>query len=79
MTGIWPFDGEEDEDHSPFVTISHGLRGWFAVIMWWNAEDGPGFWEPWQSGIGSYKTPQLARTEAVIWAKAEGLRTVFNE
>lgn len=64
------------EDHTPFTTVTYGMRGYFAVLMWWNDKDipGEGFWEPWQSGIGSYKTAAHAWVEARQWAQAEGMR-----
>lgn len=64
----------EKEDHTLYVTITRGMRGWFAVMMWWNdiEPDLRGFWEPWQSGIGSYETPEGANKEA----EAEGCRYV---
>lgn len=57
----------------PYVTITQGLRGHFAVLMYWNDEPGAGFWEPWQSGIGSYRDAEGAAKEAQEWADAEGL------
>ena len=54
------------------VTVTHGLRGYFAVLLWWNPEYG-GFWEPWESGIGSYTTKSAAEEEAKDWAEAEGV------
>jgi hypothetical protein len=53
----------------PFVTVTHGMRGYFAVLMWWNANDE--FWEPWSSGFGSYNTYEEAIPEARAWAEAE--------
>lgn len=54
-----------------FVTVTYGLRGYFAVLMWWNPD---GFWEPWQSGIGSYVTAEDAAKEGREWAEAEGVK-----
>lgn len=56
----------------PYLTIAHGLRGYYAVLMWWNDEDG-GFWEPWQTGLCSYRTAAAAEGDAREWAQAEGL------
>ena len=60
-----------------YVTVTHGMSGFFAVLVWWNAElgDGPddGFWEPWNTGIGRYKTSHEAAVEAEQWAEAEEL------
>ena len=47
------------------VTVTHGLRGWFAVLV-----DGNG---PVQSGVGSYRTAQEAEREAADWARSEGV------
>ncbi len=55
-------------DKRPYVTSTHGGRGWFAVLVWWNPD---GFWEPWQSGIGSYVTQEEAEVEAREWAEAD--------
>jgi len=46
-----------------FFTTSHGMAGYFAVEMWWN-EDHGGFWEPWDTGIGRYRTRKAAYEEA---------------
>ena len=55
----------------PFVTVTHGLRGHFAVLMYY--DEAGGYWEPWQSGIGSYKDRDGAAREAREWAEAEEL------
>ena len=47
------------------VGVTHGLRGWFAVLY-----DEAG---PIQSGIGSYETPEGAAQEARDWAISEGI------
>lgn len=60
----------------PFVTITHGMRGYFAVLLVWN-EDHGGFYEPWNSGFGSYETAKEAVPEAEMWAEAEGLQFVM--
>lgn len=57
----------------PYVTVDHGLRGWFAVLVVWNEE---GFYEPWNSGVGSYPTsndPELL-AEGQWWADDEGIK-----
>jgi hypothetical protein len=61
-----------NEDRAPFVTVTSGMRGYFAVLMTC-AEDG--YWEPEQTGIGSYRTPDEAWREAQDWAVAEGIRS----
>lgn len=61
---------ETESERKSFITITHGMRGWFAVHMWWNP-DLDGFWEPYQSGIGSHKDRENAITEGKGWAKDE--------
>lgn len=56
----------------PHITTTYGLRGWFAVCLWWNPEM-DGFAEPWQSGIGSYGTQEEAAIEGRQWADTEEL------
>jgi len=58
--------------HAPFVTVSEGMRGWFAVVMWWNPDLG-GFWEPWQTSPESFDEKQDAVESARNWAVADGL------
>jgi hypothetical protein len=58
--------------HPSFVTITHGIRGYFAVLLVWNPEF-DGFYEPENSGIGSYATAAEAEPEALEWAQAEGV------
>ena len=59
-----------ETNHKPYITTTKGMRGWFAVLVHWDSE---GFWEPWQTGIGSYKTQSEAEKEAREWATAEEL------
>lgn len=55
-------------DKKPYITITHGLRGYYAVHLYWN---GDGFWEPWATGTGSYATQEEAEPEARRWALDE--------
>lgn len=48
-----------------YVTITSGLRGYFVVHI----VNG----EPWQTGIGSYRTADTAVPEAQSYARAEGI------
>lgn len=59
----------KQKPYAPYVTITSGLRGYFAVLVVW-CENG---YEPWQSGIGSYKTREEAIPEAEDWAESEGI------
>lgn len=52
-----------------YVSVSHGMRGYFAVLV----DDRDGFPEPVQSGIGSYDTRVEAEGEAKDWAMSEGI------
>lgn len=58
--------------HPPYITISQGMAGWFAVMLAWNPDMG-GFYEPWETGVGRYDTPESAAHEGVEWAEAEGV------
>ncbi len=62
----------KDQRHAPYVTVTHGMSGYFAVMLWWNPETG-GFYEPWNTGVGRYPTRAEAETEAAQWAEAEGV------
>lgn len=59
----------------PFVTVTHGISGWFAVIM---AKSPEGFYEAWQTGIGRYPDREKAVDEAKAWAQAENLEFVSS-
>ena len=57
-------------ENKSLVTVGQGMSGWFAALMVWNKE---GFYEPWNTGFGRYKTREEAVAEARDWAEAEGL------
>lgn len=60
-----------------YITISKGMAGYFAVLVWWNDEDPKfGFWEPYDTGVGRYQNPQAAIDEAKEWAVSENLRYI---
>lgn len=59
-------------ENKPFITVTKGMSGYFAVLMWWAPEHG-GFWEPWQTGIGRYDEKWRAVSEAKVWAECEEL------
>ena len=61
-----------------FVTIQHGMRGYFAVLMSWSDECG-GFFEPYDTGVGSYATYEAAIPEAREWARSEGIRCSIRQ
>lgn len=59
-------------ENPSFITTTFGMRGYFAVMMWWNPELG-GFYEPYTTSDASFKTQQGAVEDAKFWARAEGL------
>lgn len=61
--------------HENFISTTHGMSGWFAVMYWWNPELG-GFWEPYNTGVGRYATKEEAVREGLDWAEAEELEFV---
>lgn len=63
---------DKSASRTPHITITNGLRGYFVVLVHWCSDHG-GFWEPLQSGIGSYETAKEAEPEAKAWAKDEGV------
>lgn len=60
------------KDHPGYVTVTYGLRGYFAVLMAWNPDHG-GFYEPWNSADFSHRTRAAAVVDAREWALAEGV------
>ena len=60
---------EKDGVKYPYVTVTSGISGFFAVMIWLNP-DGD-FEEPWETGIGRYKTSEKAKTEGKFWAESE--------
>lgn len=62
----------DQEDHSTYITTTSGMSGYFAVQVWWNPD--PGFWEPYQTGVGRYSKIGQAISEAMQWAEAEGMK-----
>jgi hypothetical protein len=66
-------------DH--WIEVTQGMSGYFAVEMWINAEQeslfdgkplGP-FPEPWDTGVGRYRTEAEACVEAWHLAESQGL------
>jgi hypothetical protein len=58
-------------DHSPFITITHGCSGFFAVLMSWDEDDQ--CYYPWTTGIGRYSSSEETEHEAKMWAEDEGI------
>ncbi len=61
----------------PFITITEGMSGYFAVCMGWCTEREE--WEPLQTGFGRYETREEAEIEAKGWSEAEELAYGFTE
>lgn len=59
-----------NKDYPTHISVSHGMSGYFAVMLCWNSEHG-GFYEPWTTGIGRYATKEEAEEEAKQWAEDE--------
>lgn len=57
----------------PYVTVTYGLRGFYAVLLTWQADDCGGFYEPFQTGLGSFTKESHAIPEALAWARDEGI------
>jgi len=57
-------------DKQPFITVTQGMRGWFAVKLWWNPD---GFWEPWSTSEDTFIDAKAAEPDGIAWAEAEGL------
>ena len=56
--------------HKPYVTVTHGIRGYFAVMLVWNEA---GFYEPWNSSPVTCATRAAAVTDGKFWADSEGV------
>jgi len=58
-----------------FVTITHGVRGYFSVLL---VQDDEGH-VPWNSGQFSYSTERECEADAALWAKAEDVPFIHPE
>lgn len=57
-------------EHPDFITVAHGIRGYFPVWMTYNLE---GYYEPWDSHPYSSSDREQAGHMAVLWAVEMGL------
>lgn len=55
-----------------YVDVTQGMRGFFAVMLWWNPEMG-GFWEPWESSSLSFASRERAEVDGRRWAGEAGV------
>lgn len=69
----WLLDIEARVMPKTYVSVSHGLRGYFAVLI---ETDSDGCAMPTESGISSFKKREGAVNEGIEWAKTEGLRFI---
>lgn len=60
------------EPHPDYITVTHGIRGFFAVRMQWSNHFG-GFYEPWQASSVSHGLRADAVIDAQEWAAEEGV------
>lgn len=60
-------------EHASYVTVSHGMRGYFATIMGWNPGGFDGFYEPIDVCENSHEAPEGAAADARTIAEALGL------
>ena len=60
------------EEHPQYITVSRGMAGYFAVLLWWNPEHG-GFYEPWTTSDFRYRDRADAVKDAREWGEAEGI------
>jgi hypothetical protein len=60
------------EEHPDYITITHGLSGYFAVLVTWS-EDFGGYYEPYQTGVERHAKIEDAIAEAKAWACEEVL------
>lgn len=72
-----PFYCQDEKPDYPdfFITVTHGMSGYFAVLMGTDEatkkEFGDSFREPYNTGMGRYRTREEAEFEAKEWAECE--------
>jgi hypothetical protein len=61
------------KENKPFITVTHGCSGYFAVLLTWEVfdDDHDGCYTPEQTGIGRYADKDKAEIEAKEWAECE--------
>lgn len=72
FTIVFTPEGKMQARMPTYITTTHAPSGHFAVMMWWNPEN-DGFYEPYNTGAGRYRTREPACEEAIAWAQAEGV------
>ncbi len=74
----WVYWGFPDIRPPYYVTITAGIRGHFAVLLALTEDEYGEFYEPLNSGIGSYASAAKAIPEALEWASAEGVPFILE-
>jgi hypothetical protein len=70
------------KEHTQYVTITQGMRGYFAVLMHLNTEheDGLGdFWEPWNTSDVTGRNANDCIGDAKTWAWSEQILFTYGE
>lgn len=62
---------ESQNTHPPYIAVTHGIRGYFAVLIAWDKE--LECYTPWNSSPLSFATRGEANLDAKEWAEAEEL------
>lgn len=60
------------ENKESYVTVTHGMRGYFAVLRSWYEEDQ--MWDNTCTSSFSFKTREEAVVDAKDWATAEEIK-----
>ncbi len=58
-----------------YVTTTKGMFQYFAVVMWWNPENG-GFWEPYDTGLCRFDLLENAAADGIEMAQEMGIKYV---
>lgn len=59
----------------PYITVAHGISGYFAVLM---RQAPDGLWEPMEAGFGRYTEKEGAIKEAKHWADCDKLKLLID-
>lgn len=62
------------KDRKPYITITSGISGYFAICVAWYDDENGGMWDIALTGIGRYKEKVDAEREGKEWAEADELQ-----
>lgn len=72
-----PREEKPKAEHAPYITVTSGMSGYFAVCVHWSLLDDndpeSGFWEPFDTYPERRGNFQQAVDDAKKWAESEGL------